>query len=329
VMKNEEAIVVVIPSREERIVAQQASIASTAPWRKFVSEIQTARRLTVAQERFLGVSLMLLRAPSIVRTRKFAIEIAVWQREAIELVELDQPPFRSVLNPITPLPTERENKSVQSLLHGSEPDVFFENKRIAIVAAAPREEIVTTTIEEQREKIEVSVAEEVVRSGEVVESSAERGTKGAGVFYLVNLGIYLGLYGDFTMPMYPGIELNIWDFVALVGRDLIGDEIEKDPVWLLLAELAGREDELENMEPWLDELMPSVRDRLRAALGLEEIVEPGPLLIAHSGRVRVTETHIDVFLLLAELPIEIRFAGLDRDPGWVPAAGRFIAFHFQ
>jgi hypothetical protein len=32
---------------------------------------------------------------------------------------------------------------------------------------------------------------------------------------------------------------------------------------------------------------------------------------------------------LAELPIEIRIAGLDRDPGWVPAAGRFIAFHFH
>jgi len=149
------------------------------------------------------------------------------------------------------------------------------------------------------------------------------------VFYLVNLGIYLGLYGDFTMPMEPGIELNIWDFVALVGRDLIGAEIEKDPVWLLLADLAGREDELENMEPWLDELMPSVRQRLRAALGLDETTDPGPLLISHSGRVRVTETHIDVFLLLAELPIAIRFAGLDRDPGWVPAAGRFIAFHFQ
>jgi hypothetical protein len=28
------------------------------------------------------------------------------------------------------------------------------------------------------------------------------------------------------------------------------------------------------------------------------------------------------------LPLQIRFAGLDRDPGWVPAAGRFITFHF-
>ena len=26
---------------------------------------------------------------------------------------------------------------------------------------------------------------------------------------------------------------------------------------------------------------------------------------------------------------EIRMAGLDRDPGWVPAAGRVISFHFE
>ena len=36
-----------------------------------------------------------------------------------------------------------------------------------------------------------------------------------------------------------------------------------------------------------------------------------------------------VRLPLAELPIAIRLAGLDRDPGWIPAAGRSVAFHFE
>jgi hypothetical protein len=31
---------------------------------------------------------------------------------------------------------------------------------------------------------------------------------------------------------------------------------------------------------------------------------------------------------LATLPIELRIAGLDRDPGWIPSAGRSISFHF-
>lgn len=325
-----------------------AAAKAAPPWRRFVTEIRTIQKLRVAQERFLGVSLMLLRAPSTVRTRKFATEIAVWQQEKTDAFNApdlqpkltavpapihDRVSFRSVLNPNTPLPTERANQSVKSVLRGSEPDVFFENSRIESVTSVERGETeVVSAIAEEREKreeIEVSVGAEVVQRARAIEVIPEVETNFAGVFYLVNLGIYLGLYGDFTMPMEPGIELNIWDFVALAGRELIGDEIEKDPVWLLLADLAGREDDLENMQTWLDELMPSVRQRLRAALGLDETIDPGPLLIAYTGRVRVTDTHIDVFLLLAELPIAIRFAGLDRDPGWVPAAGRFIAFHFN
>jgi len=39
--------------------------------------------------------------------------------------------------------------------------------------------------------------------------------------------------------------------------------------------------------------------------------------------------HLDLFFELSEHPLEIRLAGLDRDPGWVPAAGRFVRFHYQ
>ena len=29
------------------------------------------------------------------------------------------------------------------------------------------------------------------------------------------------------------------------------------------------------------------------------------------------------------LPLAVRFAGLDRDPGWIPAAGCDVRFHFH
>src|SRR5262245_18146108 len=60
-----------------------------------------------------------------------------------------------------------------------------------------------------------------------------------GFFYLINLGLFLGLYGDFTTPGTPGIGLSLWDFVAVVGRHLIGER-RRDPIWDLLARLAGR-----------------------------------------------------------------------------------------
>jgi hypothetical protein len=253
-----------------------------------------------------------------------------------------------------------------------------------------------------------------------------------GIFYLINLGLFLELYGDFTMPLGPGIALSIWDFIALLGQQMLGEDIVADPVWPLLAQLAGRDIEeppgyyfeppeywrvpaewlkafpeennwswsVENgrlrvlhpaqflvldlsvdtgdpaeqleremdaytdlfgqifppsqvfpalellpcgrtavnalaaalplaLQRWLYWLMPYVYIRLQRALGMAETEDPSRKLCRHGASISITATHMHVTLPLAELPIEIRIAGLDRDPGWVPAAGRFIAFHFQ
>jgi hypothetical protein len=45
--------------------------------------------------------------------------------------------------------------------------------------------------------------------------------------------------------------------------------------------------------------------------------------------VLVTDTRVDIVIQLAEHAIEVRLAGLDRDPGWIPAAGRDVRFHFE
>jgi hypothetical protein len=242
-----------------------------------------------------------------------------------------------------------------------------------------------------------------------------------GFIYLINLALYLDLYGDFTRPTEAGIKLNIWDFVTLVGTDLTGDRFGTDPIFDLLATLAGREPQAEvgedfappeqwrlpvewlsvfdtkqgwrwnvvddrlcvchangfpvldlavgsadvkeqlsreidpyrhfflglersdlRIDPvnlklrtssatqlWLSRLLPYVRARLRAALGPGAPSDPGPFLCRQNAIVRATETHVEVFFNLGEHPIELRLAGLDRDPGWVPAAGRFISFHYN
>jgi hypothetical protein len=82
------------------------------------------------------------------------------------------------------------------------------------------------------------------------------------------------------------------------------------------------------VDRWLAHLVPYVRARLRGALAVDDARLPA-LLLAHRARVHASDAHLDVVLALDTLPIEIRIAGLDRDPGWVAAAGRFIAFHFE
>jgi hypothetical protein len=50
--------------------------------------------------------------------------------------------------------------------------------------------------------------------------------------------------------------------------------------------------------------------------------------LATPGRVLVTGTHVDVVLSLQDIDLAVRVAGLDRDPGWVPALSRIVLFHF-
>jgi hypothetical protein len=270
-----------------------------------------------------------------------------------------------------------------------------------------------------------------------------------GVLFLISLGLFFELYGDFSQPVEPGIELPIWDFVALLGEEFVGRELRRDPLWPLLAELAGRQpgeepglhyqppadwrmppswlkpfaagnhwewsgrqsrlqirhpagfvvadvavsernsiyrlaaelapyrvaglctdaarraplaragrsSGLQNndlslkeragmraglfqhpvrrsairwhaLQCWCGWLLPYVHARLAAALGVTA-EEVGKLLCACPARLRVTATHLDAHFALANLPIEVRLAGLDRNPGWIPAAGRYIQFHFD
>jgi len=256
-------------------------------------------------------------------------------------------------------------------------------------------------------------------------------TEVGGIFYLLNVALHLGVYGDFTTPAQPGIGLSIWDFLTLVGRALTPRHLSRDAVWLLLADLAGRgsdEEPAAAFDPpdawripseWLDAFpvdgtwrwrdregrlrvvhpagfavvdvprdgeaieqlerellpyhvpcsavllgrrlavlsgprvavrsvarrarsrgsasaltrwircfMPYVRARLARALGTSP-QHAATLLCVQHALVSTTATHVDVFFRLADLPIEVRVSGLDRNPGWVPAADRVMTFHYD
>jgi hypothetical protein len=73
--------------------------------------------------------------------------------------------------------------------------------------------------------------------------------------------------------------------------------------------------------------LPYLRARLRRALGCDAR-QLRALLLRHRARIVLMPTELEVVLSLGNLPIDVRLAGLDRDPGWVPSAGRFISFRF-
>ena len=68
---------------------------------------------------------------------------------------------------------------------------------------------------------------------------------------------------------------------------------------------------------------------LRDLAGLYEADGPWPMPLAQPGRLIATETHLDLHLAARTIDIDLRLAGLDFDPGWVPWLGRVIAFHYD
>jgi hypothetical protein len=71
-----------------------------------------------------------------------------------------------------------------------------------------------------------------------------------------------------------------------------------------------------------------MRARLARALGVPGS-RAGRLLCRHHARVHLSLTHVEVAFSLCALPIAIRLSGLDRDPGWIPAADRIVSFRYD
>ncbi|UXH79173.1 hypothetical protein [Roseateles amylovorans] len=237
-----------------------------------------------------------------------------------------------------------------------------------------------------------------------------------GLFYLLNAALALRLYGDFTMPRDPGLRWSPWNLLAWTGQAWFGEAFTADPLWPLLADLAGRSPAEapsrffaevpdwrltdSDLAPWgapttltfhatsrrlrvahpmgfvitdvrrrtgmapaaqaraLCDAVPLLRRavlrraviasangtaahrwlshwrryleaRLRAALGVRPTEDLAACVCRHRAEVSVGMARVDVVLSLADLPLSIRIAGLDRDPGWIPATGRSVMFHFE
>ena len=154
-------------------------------------------------------------------------------------------------------------------------------------------------------------------------------TSFGGTFYLLNAALALNLYADFTSPRGRNLRISPWDWLALIGRAWFGREFVRDPVWKLLAELAGRERRYVRRPRWLKAQIETLLARLVLAIGEERSADIPTFVCRHRGEIVASDSRVDVYLALADLPIALRIAGLDRDPGWIPAAGRSIAFHFE
>jgi hypothetical protein len=116
-----------------------------------------------------------------------------------------------------------------------------------------------------------------------------------------------------------------------VGADGIGRPPGlPDVVWGVLAGLAEDEVPEAVLDRWVNTALPQVDRYLSDRLELPESPrEVMAAILREPATLYVTRTHIDVLFSLEQIRLDVRMAGLDRDPGWVPELARVIAFHYE
>jgi hypothetical protein len=402
------------------------SIASgAAVWRRSAPEA-CAMPLRVDQQLLLGVALTVRRDPARTRDPVFVAEVAHWRRQMEAPSEISVREVRAVAT-ATDVAPARSAAAAGSVAGGPgesrQADVVAPelptNATIAIDGPPDdgMDRPPSTPLADVSSDVSVRVDEEVQEVRERRRPS--HGARGAqatidtglgGIFYLLNVALALGLYGDFTAPRGPSLDLSIWRFIALVGAALLGGRHRRDPVWRLLGDLAGPAprsvggaewrldpswlaafperriwrwsadaarvrvrhpagflvldvrrvggrspadqvtDEIDlyrqacafdlvrgphsrlrtETEParWTRWHAAYTRARLARALGVPRS-RVGAVLCRHRARVRLSLTHVEVTFPLVDLPIAIRLGGLDRDPGWIPAADRIVSFRYD
>jgi hypothetical protein len=409
-----------------------AKARDAAPWSRWV---RVNPSFSLPQQLLLIVCVMLERAPGVLRSARFARALREWN---------------DVVHSVEPLPPlAARNAAAQTLPRPSEPRENFPLDVAGADNRPPSPQTAPEPVATHPQKVSdvplqcpefpagaltgpgllaSSAGANTVASLKPNSVSARRPvsfaeplaeivvhTEWGGVFYLVNVALALGLYGDFTTPRQPGLALPVWDFLALAGLRLIGSKFESDPLWTVLARLSVRgddeppglwfdppadwripadrlapferselrwsaalgrlrvihprgfvvvdvpldsepsqqlADELRRigaqaateaagnaelppappanpLERWLDLLVPFIQARLGRALAEANHEALLVLAFQHHARVELTASRVDVRFQLAEHPIELRLAGLDRDPGWLPAAGHTLTFYYD
>ena len=159
----------------------------------------------------------------------------------------------------------------------------------------------------------------------------------AGLFFLVPAFTALGLYGDFTQPQIGLPGLSPFGLLWWLGRHWRGRRFLADPLapWLRQAAGLGQREAVtrwflppEPVAPnrWLTAQARRLHTRLADALGNPD---PLALLLAQPGEIIVADDRLTLSFPLAGHPLPLRLAGLDRDPGFLPAAGRTFRFDFS
>ena len=148
-------------------------------------------------------------------------------------------------------------------------------------------------------------------------------TRQGGVFYLLNFlnrPAMQTIMGDYWQDIANG-----WIWLYRVAERLQLDV--QDPVARFLAQQLGfdHSDALQSLPA-----LPAAERITTLAqqwYGAADLWQPSLLMLP--ARVHYSASHVDMHVAANHVQLELRLAGLDINPGWLPWLGRVVQFHFD
>lgn len=158
----------------------------------------------------------------------------------------------------------------------------------------------------------------------------------APLLFIVNALLEDGLYPDFTRPLDPGLPVPPWALLAALAHAwrLPGDPLQaalqqRCTGWAPPREMPAAPGAPAGPWPaWLAAYARALRRRLCRRLGCRPAAWPQALTLARPARLWLSEAEWVAEFRLDSHDVAWRLAGLDRDPGWLPAAGCSLRFEF-
>lgn len=294
-----------------------------APWAPLLVRrgLRPPRLAEPAHRLLLGLLLALRLEPALVRSERFLQALRAWWAAGA---------FEDEAEPVTQAAIGHSEQAPQSV-ERREGAIALESTSAEYAASGKAYEAAQNPHTRQKrspagDRLEPVAEEGAVEAPAVDQTPPEATplpvpipTRLGGLLYLVNLLTRLELIDRCREVLGP------WALLELAGRDLLSDALPglaEDLIWPLLAELDGREPGTLPGEALPDWVMPTVQTWLQRAL------PDGPEWLLVDAQLYVTASHLDLVMDLNAIRLDVRMAGLDADPGWVPDLGRVIRFHF-
>jgi len=217
---------------------------------------------------------------------------------------------------------QTEGSKIKSLKDNDEFNSYEESGKFK--SAKEIDEVLTRDeVSSTREPIDIEIINH--EQNDMPRAELELHTTQGGLFYLVNFLNRLEVAELIENNGGMNALLDGWAWLYRLGSELLLQP--HGPLALFLAQRMGYENVSQlDLLPPLPARQPLL-DLAAQLYGQSEIWNAD--LLDKPAWIRYSASHLDVYYPLSVASLEVRLAGLDINPGWVPWLGRVVTFFYQ